>query len=201
MALLTFPVLMFQLAIFLTIFFSSSILRPFVVISWLFWTLMTVWFLSPLMFLQLATIFCACYFCYVASQNRSPARRAEITWDTEFTGRQLMNADLCGANFEGEDLAKANLRGANLERANLRAANLISANLIGTRLEFADLRGANLSKAILQNSRLSHANLTNANLNGANLMNADLTGADLTGAKLIGTRLIHATMPDGSIHK
>ena len=71
--------------------------------------------------------------------------------------------DLIGANLIGADLSGADLIGADL-----RGANLIGANLIG-----ADLNGANLRDA----------GLIGANLRGANLRYANLIGANLRGAK------------------
>ena len=89
------------------------------------------------------------------------------------------------ADFTGADLIKANLTRANLTGADLIKANLTRANLTGANLTWADFTGANLTGA----------NLTGANLTGADFTGANLTGANLTGANLTGANLDLASWP------
>lgn len=100
---------------------------------------------------------------------------------------------------EGIDLSRCNLMesdfsGANLLNANLSESNLTEASFVGTNLAFADLSasnlsnvdmtGANLTGASLVTSNLTGAIFTDANLSGANLSNSTLSGVNFEGANL-----------------
>ena len=202
MTLFTFPVLMFQLAIVLSILLAPPPIRPLVSFGWVVWTFGSVWFLSPLMFLQFATI----AFCYFAFASPPSERAKQNGRDIQFNGDGLKNADLRGEDLVNANLNKKNLRGANLMNANLTGAKLIDANLARVILTDANLSGAKLVRTLLVNANLRGANLTNANLTGANLrganlMNANLTGANLYGTDSVGAKFIHTTMPDGSVRE
>lgn len=102
--------------------------------------------------------------------------------------------DFSGANLAEENLSGANLSGANLSEASLSVANLSGANLSNTNLSRAKLTVTRLSGA-----NLSRANLTQANLNVANLIRADLSGADLAQAALIRCELIRADLSGANL--
>lgn len=60
----------------------------------------------------------------------------------DFSGADLRNVIMCGANLYGANLRGANLLGADLFRSNLRRADLTGANLYQANLYMAELRGA-----------------------------------------------------------
>ena len=82
-------------------------------------------------------------------------------------------------SFSGIDLSEINLCGANLKFTNLSDSNLFSANLSGASLFKANLSGANLIEANLSHTDLGEANLSNANLSNADLYDARLFDVDL----------------------
>ena len=91
--------------------------------------------------------------------------------------KNLVRADLRGADLRGVNLSRADLR-----RADLRDAVLTKANLYDAKLYGADLTKAVLTEAVLHSADLTKAVLTEADLTEADLTEADLTEADLTGA-------------------
>jgi uncharacterized protein YjbI with pentapeptide repeats len=97
----------------------------------------------------------------------------------DFSGLDLRNTMLAGADLRRAIFVNADLRGATLRRALLDEADFTKANLRGANLEHADLPNANLSGA-----NLVGANLRNADLLGANLTNAELQDSELDGAKI-----------------
>lgn len=107
----------------------------------------------------------------------------------DFTGEDLSQACLRGANFRGANLRQARLNGAFLQDANLSGADLSRAHVVSARLEGADLNGAELSGAILTRTFLSGAALRAANLTETDLAGTYLDGADLTQANLRGANL------------
>jgi uncharacterized protein YjbI with pentapeptide repeats len=126
---------------------------------------------------------------------------------TNWSGGQLANINLGGADLRGADLRGALLNEAYLFGADLRGADLRRADLGGAYLGGADLRGAYLSRAYLSRADLSRADLDGALMNeadlsraylnearlcGADLRRADLGGADLSRAILRGANLTGA---------
>ena len=99
--------------------------------------------------------------------------------EADFTGANLLVANLGGANVSGADFSLANLSGVNLIGANLRGANFAEANLLGANLREADLRDANFYKA-----DLGSADLRDTNLQGVNFFRTDLSDARLDGANI-----------------
>ena len=120
-------------------------------------------------------------------------RRKNLT-GINFTGADLENQDLIGANLTKANLSNANLKGSTLQNANLTEANLFKANLSGASLINANLSNANLTFSNLISTNLVGVDLKNMNLNGANLSRLnfseiDLTGVILTNAILMGANL------------
>jgi len=112
----------------------------------------------------------------------------------DFSGADLYEAFLSGANLIRADLSRANLSRANLSRANLSGANLTAANLSLANLSGANFSRVNFSRAVLYKADLSGAGLYGADLSKANLTGANLTGANLSGASLSGTNLFGANL-------
>jgi uncharacterized protein YjbI with pentapeptide repeats len=112
---------------------------------------------------------------------------------------------LHGANFSGVNLVGADLSETDLSDANLRGAILFGANLGEAILRGADLSGAELMKANLRGADLSGATLIETNLVLADLSKVDLQQANLRGANLSMTRLIEvklsrATLSDCNVY-
>ena len=217
MYLLTIPVLMYQLCIFLTIRYSPWWLRSFTILFWLGWTMFLTWGLLSL--IQFFTICGSCIYVIVKWSNdrdkaaieraRVAKAREEVTIRTRMemlvsigiNGHQikpranLRDVDLRSENLSFADLRSANLTGAKLNNADLTGAKLNNANLSGV-----DLTNANLTDATLWGVNLTNANLTNATLFGTSLFGANLTNANLTATKMTNAEFTSATMPDGTIH-
>jgi uncharacterized protein YjbI with pentapeptide repeats len=109
-------------------------------------------------------------------------------------------------DFSGADLAELNLAGANLAKADLSGARLCGTNLSGSNLSRAkffraDLSQADLSHATLFKANLSQADLAAANLNGADLSGAFLIRANLSGASLLGACLKGANLGQASLFR
>ena len=102
-------------------------------------------------------------------------------------------------DFSGADLSELNLAGANLAKADLTGARLGGANLSGVNLARAKLFRADLSQADLSRASLFKANLSQADLAGANFNNADLSGAFLIRANLSGASLIGACLKGANL--
>jgi len=102
-------------------------------------------------------------------------------------------------DFSGADLSELNLAGANLGKADLDGARLAGANLSGANLARAKLFRADLSQADLSRTTLFKANLSQADLAGANLNGADLSGAFLIRANLSGASLIGACLKGANL--
>lgn len=129
----------------------------------------------------------------------------EIVWKKYTKGLMLKNRDFRFANFTGSNLINADLSDSNLQGATLRETKLINANLSGTKLDgadlvLADLRGANMrsTRAIgalfgkrdhseCYGADLRGANLTAANLNFASMIATRAEGANMQYANLLGT--------------
>lgn len=102
-------------------------------------------------------------------------------------------------DFSGADLSELNLAGANLARADLTGSRLGGANLSGANLSRAKLFRADLSQADLSRANLFKANLSQADLAGANFNGADLSGAFLIRANLSGASLLAACLKGASL--
>jgi uncharacterized protein YjbI with pentapeptide repeats len=113
--------------------------------------------------------------------------------------KQLLGADLAGANLKGEDLKGANLRGADLRVANLRRADLTEANLREAKLVEANLGEAGLARANLIEAKLVEANLVAADLGEANLGEANLWKANLMSANLGRADLREANLREANL--
>ena len=124
----------------------------------------------------------------------------------DFTGADLSEVNLAGANLAKADLTGARLAGANLSGANLTRARLFRADLSQADLTRAVLFKANLSQADLAGANfnaadLSGAFLIRANLSGASLMGACLKGANLGQASLFRAKLVKAVLQQASFFK
>ncbi len=114
--------------------------------------------------------------------------------DKYFSGVELGQAKLNGANLvhvnlESSNLSQAEFNGADLRYAVLGGADLVEtafngANLSSANLDGADLSGADLSRANLNQARLVSAILEQTNLAGADLRGTDLSEVDLSSATL-----------------
>ena len=130
----------------------------------------------------------------------------------DFSGVNLSNFDLRGADLAVVNFSKAILNNADLSGAYLMDANLSYALLQNAHLCFtaifghANLSGADFSKALLGGANLIGADMSNAILNGTNLGTGDptchamqkptdtLNGADMTNANLHGAHLKKADL-------
>jgi uncharacterized protein YjbI with pentapeptide repeats len=102
-------------------------------------------------------------------------------------GCELCN--LAGGDFTGIDLTNVKLRGANLARTVLAGHDLSGADLRFTNLQGAVMAGSNLEGANLCSAQLNAsvlvpvaATLSGAHLKNTNLSNAILDGVDFSGA-------------------
>lgn len=134
-------------------------------------------------------------------------RRHNPHVELDFSGENLCNSSLVGADlrrikFDEAELCDVDLSKADLSRTSLKATLLQRAKLNRADLQDADLRKADLQWAILDNANLSRATLEEANLEYAKLNRAILDGANLRattamGAELNGASLIHVDL-DGA---
>jgi uncharacterized protein YjbI with pentapeptide repeats len=109
-------------------------------------------------------------------------------------------------DFSGADLSELNLAGANLAKADLTGTrlcgtNLSEANLSRAKLFRADLSQADLSRSTIFKANLSQSDLAGANLNGADLSYAFLIRANLSGATLLGACLKGANLGQASLFR
>jgi uncharacterized protein YjbI with pentapeptide repeats len=103
---------------------------------------------------------------------------------TEKLGLPKNHGDLLKArNFSG-----LNLVYANLQEVDLSNFDFTGANLLGADLGKANLYRSNFNKANLTKAQLSECRLRLANFQGANLEKTDLKGANLQWAKLHGAK-------------
>jgi hypothetical protein len=124
--------------------------------------------------------------------------------DREDQFLDLSHTCLVAAKWSGLQLAEialvgADLRSAHLDLAHLDQAFLNEANLSGARLRHIYLTGAFLIKANLTGADLFVANLNGAHLGGANLSGVKLSGADLYEAHLDGTNLSNISYDTATI--
>jgi uncharacterized protein YjbI with pentapeptide repeats len=116
------------------------------------------------------------------------AQLAELDPLTDFTGANLLAAELSGISLGMANLYQANLRGANLTDADLSEINGSHASFKGADLSGALLANADLSYADFYRSSLALANLIGSNLEGANLVEVNITQANFSGAKVKGAK-------------
>jgi uncharacterized protein YjbI with pentapeptide repeats len=116
------------------------------------------------------------------------AQLAELDPLTDFTGANLLAAELSGISLGMANLYQANLRGANLTDADLSEINGRHASFKGADLSGALLANADLSYADFYRSSLALSNLIGSNLEGANLIEVNITQANLSGAKVTGAK-------------
>ncbi|GEA26969.1 serine/threonine-protein kinase B [Microcystis aeruginosa NIES-4325] len=116
------------------------------------------------------------------------AQLAELDHLTDFTGANLLAAELSGISLGMANLYQANLRGANLTDADLSEINGSYASFKGADLSGALLANADLSYADFYRSSLALANLIGSNLEGANLVEVNITQANFSGAKVKGAK-------------
>ena len=100
----------------------------------------------------------------------------------------------------GQDLSKFKFTGANLSNQKIPGANLSGTDLSNANLSGADLSGVNFSNANLSGADLTKTNLLGANLSNANLNQTNLTGLDETNKTVFNKAiLIDTAMPEVKI--
>ncbi|WP_319780021.1 pentapeptide repeat-containing protein [Maridesulfovibrio sp.] len=104
--------------------------------------------------------------------------------NAQLNGADLSNIELIDSNIQNATLLDANLSNAILWNANLKNANLWRSNLEGC--EFC---GANLQNVDLTDSNITDTDFFNADLTNAKLINVDAQNAQFKNAILIGTQL------------
>jgi|GEM_PF-1715855 len=118
---------------------------------------------------------------------------------------------LSTGHCEGCDLRQATFSGLDLKQVHLHGADLSDARFTDAHLEGADLSGTNLQNANFDGASMIGANLRGADLRGVNLIDVRLTGADLRDTDmtdissddeldlmdLVGVRLDGARFKDG----
>jgi uncharacterized protein YjbI with pentapeptide repeats len=122
----------------------------------------------------------------------------------DWSGCNLVGADLTGTNISNANFAGADLRSARFDQSILNGANFSHANLTDASFPDTILNGANLSNAIARNiylvaADLISANLSNADLSGGNIIYADFSSANLDGASLVNALLDPADFTNASL--
>jgi Pentapeptide repeats (8 copies) len=112
--------------------------------------------------------------------------------------RNLIEANLTGADIRHVDFTGANLQRANLEQAWAEKAHFTCVNTAHV-TDCAQLQGASLDGARLQGASLDWARLQGASLDGARLQGASLDGARLQGASFDGAQLQGALAENASV--
>lgn len=117
----------------------------------------------------------------------------------DWSGRDLRNRSLAGADVGYLVLAGADLRGADLQglsssSAHLGTARLDGAQMAGVRLPGATLIGASLRRVAGPDASFLRADLTGAALDGASLPGANLRGAKLINVSFGTARLVGANL-------
>jgi len=134
----------------------------------------------------------------------------------DFTGADMFNAFLNGANFSNTNLTRLGSRYSYWDSSNFTNANMADSNFFGAWMANANFTGANLTGANLASSNLNNADFSGTTLigiisggiagtpilpdgwvstggyligPGANLAGANLSGVDLTGVDLTGANL------------
>jgi uncharacterized protein YjbI with pentapeptide repeats len=127
---------------------------------------------------------------YTSSSNNfiELAQLVELNPLTDFTGANLLAAELSGVSLGTANLYQVNLRGANLTDADLSEVKANHASFKGADLSGALLANADLSYADFYRSSLALSNLIGSNLERANLAAVNITQANFSGAKVTGTK-------------
>jgi hypothetical protein len=120
--------------------------------------------------------------------------------EIDFSGVDLSNMNLSGANLISVRMSEANLANVDLSKAILTFGKLQFANLTGANLSEADLLGTDFSFAKMAGTNLKSANLRQSFLAFADMRGTDLSGAFLIGAMLVHTNLRGANLTDCSIY-
>lgn len=100
---------------------------------------------------------------------------------------QCQHAAAARVNWSGCDMQEIRLHGADLSDSNLAYANFAR----------ADLSGSRFRKAVLVGANFNNTNLNDADLDGADLSYSDLRGASVISASFKDTVLDHAIWQDG----
>lgn len=98
------------------------------------------------------------------------------------TGVKLVNANLEFAELQLSNLSKSDFSGANLKNAYLVGANIEDCNLTASCLQFANLEVASLQRTNLISANLDGANLKKLDLTQANIYGVSFNNTDLTDA-------------------
>jgi uncharacterized protein YjbI with pentapeptide repeats len=115
-------------------------------------------------------------------------RRGPKFCEAILRGAQMQDCYCAMSDFSGSQLADVNLTGANLEGAKLSNNDLAGAGLRGANLATADLTNSDLSGADLREARLVNTDFAGADLSGADVSSADLQGANFADARAEGIR-------------
>jgi uncharacterized protein YjbI with pentapeptide repeats len=123
-----------------------------------------------------------------------------------FSGAEVLNADLSGADMTEARLANADFSGTKLDSAVLVQAKMGETEFTRASMKEADLTGArgsgvklnhvDLSGAVLREADLTEADFGGSNLSGADLTRADLARASLEGAVLAKAIFVHASLDE-----
>jgi uncharacterized protein YjbI with pentapeptide repeats len=116
-----------------------------------------------------------------------------INDERESTGEtlDLRHLNLSGITHENKD----QFTGRNLNDAKLAGANLSRTDLTATTLVGADLSNADLSDVFGLSVNMSGANLSGTNLSGADLRSVDLTNANILESKARGAAFFSSQVP------
>jgi uncharacterized protein YjbI with pentapeptide repeats len=117
----------------------------------------------------------------------------------DFSGAEMTEMQLQGADLRGAALSLVEFYGSNLAGADMRGADLFRANLTEAHLEHADLRGANLEKVKAVDCVFRGANLSSARLDDALLLGADFQESNLTEATLVEAELANADLRGATV--
>lgn len=102
-------------------------------------------------------------------------------------------------DFSGVNLNESILIGAQLPHIILRQASLNVVNLSSANLSHSDLSQASLNVSRLSGANLSQAKLQETQLNVSNLIRAVLVGADFSDASLIRAELVRADLSNATL--
>ncbi|MEM8545528.1 MAG: pentapeptide repeat-containing protein [Cyanobacteria bacterium P01_H01_bin.119] len=102
-------------------------------------------------------------------------------------------------DFTGVNLNETSLIGADLPHLVLRNASLNVTNLNSTNLSHGDFAGASFNVSRLSGANLSFANLAGAKLNVANLIRAVATGANLTRVSMVRAELLRTELSNSNL--
>lgn len=121
--------------------------------------------------------------------------------ERDFSGIQIVDADIGGGSLIGARFVGATLKGARLAACDLRAVDFSSADLTNVDFRGANLDGASLTDAAACGARMSNASGRALRFEGARLLNADLERCDLTRASGVGAHLSQATLARANLER